>query len=202
MAFYATEIDACPAYGWQGGPEFLTRITMLKNGNEVRNAEWDQVKHRYILPIQNQASSDYLAYIKSAHLAMRGSLHSFLVKDYSDFLAVNEPLGVAPAGSAPVQLRKLSTFGLATYERTIRKPLSTVVVHQDGVAKAGTLNTLTGVFTPLTPWTEGQVLTWSGEFRIPVRFAQDYLPFSIDNRISYGDYAMNGSVELVEVFGD
>lgn len=201
MTFYATEIDTCPAFGWQGGPEFNTRIRGLQNGHERRNATWDQVKHRFILPMQNKASPDYLLHIKSAHLAMSGSLHSFLVKDYSDYEAANEPLGLAPAGSTPVQLRKLSTFGIATYERIITKPLAGAVIYQAGSPKAGTLNTLTGLFTPSIAWNEGDVLTWTGEFRVPVRFAQDYLPFSIDSRIESG-FAMNGSVELIEVFGE
>ncbi|MGQ4661353.1 DUF2460 domain-containing protein [Lysobacter sp. F6437] len=202
MTFYATEIDTCPAYGWQGGPEFDTRIKALRNGHERRNGNWDQVRHRYTLPMQNKAATDYLSFVKSAHLAMRGQLHSFLVKDYSDFEVTAEPLGLAPAGTTAVQLVKLSTFGLATYERVITKPLATVVVYEAGVAKAGTLDTLTGLFTPTEAWVEGAALTWSGEFRIPVRFAQDYLPFSIDNRFADGRYAMNGSIELIEVFGE
>ena len=202
MAFYPVEIDTCPAYGWQGGPEFFTRIRMLRNGHERRNAGWDQVRHRFILPMQNKASWDYLANIKNAHLAMRGSLHSFLVKDYSDYEAVNESLGAAPSGKTPVQLRKVSTFGMAVYERTITKPLATAVVYDNGVERAGTLDTLTGLFTPTEDWVEGNPLSWAGEFRIAVRFASDYLPFSIDSAFSEENYAMNGSIDLIEVFGE
>lgn len=202
MAFYATELDICPAFGWQGGPEFHTRIVGLRNGHERRNANWDQVRHRFTLPMQNQPSDEYLTVLKSAHLAMRGMTHSFLVKDYSDFIANGESLGLAPAGTAAVQLRKVSTFGMATYERVITKPVAGAVVMQAGVAKAGTLDTATGLFTPATAWTEGSPLAWSGEFRVPVRFAQDHLPFSIDTRFADGRFAMNGSVSLLEVFGE
>jgi hypothetical protein len=45
------------------------------------------------------------------------------------------------------------------------------------------------------------VITWSGEFRVPVRFDNDYLPFSLDNRRSDG-YANNGSIDLIEVLGE
>jgi len=45
-------------------------------------------------------------------------------------------------------------------------------------------------------------LTWSGEFRVPVRFASDILSVSIDSRRGNGEYAINGSVELIEVFNE
>jgi uncharacterized protein (TIGR02217 family) len=199
--FYDVELDICPAYGWQGGPAFNTRITPLRNGHERRNGDQDHVRHQFTLPFANIKRADYLAYLKSAHLAMRGNLHSFKVKDWSDFEAVDEPLGIAPSGSTPVQLRKLATFGLATYSRTITKPLAGVVVKQGGVAKAGVLDTLTGLFTPTTDWTPGAALTWSGEFRVPVRFDNDFLPMTIDSRNANG-FAMNGSVQLIEVFGE
>jgi uncharacterized protein (TIGR02217 family) len=199
--FYDVELDICPAFGWQGGPQFNTRITALRSGLERRNAEAAQVRHQFTLPFANIRDADYLQEIKAAHLAMRGNLHSFKVKDWSDFEAFDEPLGVAPAGSTPVQLRKLAAFGLATYSRTITKPLAGVVVKQGGTIKAGTLDTLTGLFTPSTAWTPGAALTWSGEFRVPVRFDNDYLPMTIDSRNANG-YAMNGSVQLIEVFGE
>ena len=201
------ELDLCPAYGWQGGPEFSTRIIALRNGHERRNANWDLMKHHFILPFQNITDANYLLYLKSVFLAARGQTESFLAKDWSDFEADGESLGVAPSGTTAVQLKKVATFGATTYNRTITKPVSTglVVYQADGsgnpVAKAGTVDTTTGLFTPSTSWTAGRALTWDGEFRVPVRFASDILSMSIDNRAG-AHYAMNGSVELIEVFGE
>lgn len=202
MTAYAIELDICPAYGWQGGPELSTRVVGLRNGHERRNANWDLVRHRFVLPFQNITDQSYLNDLKSAFLAMRGQLHSFLVKDWSDFEAVGESLGNAPAGTAAVQLQKISSFGIASYTRQITKPKSgTVTVYQAGVEKAGSLDTTTGFFTPSTSWTEGQSLTWDGEFYVPVRFASDLLPMTIDNK-SGASHVLNGSIELVEVFGE
>jgi uncharacterized protein (TIGR02217 family) len=100
-----------------------------------------------------------------------------------------------------VQLYKTYTKGALSTQRTITKPRANVVVYEGGVAKAGTLDTLTGLFTPSTAWTTGAALTWSGEFRVPVRFDNDFLPMTIDSRNANG-YAMNGSVQLIEVFGE
>lgn len=202
MAVLDTVLDITPAYGWQGGPCFNTRITPLRNGHERRNANWDQVKHQFTLPFQNITDAAYLAGLKSVFLAVRGQTRSFLAKDWSDYKATGESLGNAPSGTTAVQLQKVATFGTATYTRTITKPRAgTVTVYQAGEAKAGTTDTATGLFTPDTEWTEGEPLTADFEFYVPVRFASDLLPMSIDNRTGAG-YVMNGSVELIEVFGE
>lgn len=203
MTFYAVELDLVPSFGWQGGPEFVTRVRELRNRHERRNANAALVRHRYLLPFQNITDAAYLVKLKNAHLAMRGQTHSFLAKDHADHTATSESLGVAPAGSTAVQLAKNYAFGAAGYARPITKPVAGAVVYQAGVAKPGTLDTLTGLFTPTTAWTGGAALTWSGDFRVPVRFASDYLPMTIDDKFgSGGPFAMNGSVELLEVFGE
>lgn len=209
MTFYAVELDIAPAYGWQAGPSGNTRIRALRNRHERRNSEASIAQHFFTLPFLNIRDSAYLEYLKSAHMAMYANLHSFLVKDFSDFRAVNESLGAAPGGTTAVQLVKTyvpDTWSLLVPSRSrdITKPVAGTVIYQSGVAKAGTLDTLTGLFTPSTAWTEGAPLTWTGEFRVPVRFNNDYMPMTIDNRIEgdNGNYAMNGSVELIEVIGE
>ena len=195
--FYPVEIDACSAYGWQGGPSIDVLIKRLVSGREKRKPQSYVRLHSYILPFQNVTDSDYLEYIKSAFMALGGPTDSFLVKDYGDFLAVDQPLGIAPAGSTPVQLLRTYTFGAASHSRKITKPTAGAVISQNGVPKAGTLNTLTGLFTPTTAWTPAAILTWDGEFRVPCRFDQMSLQSTIDNRIGDG-YATNGSVTLLE----
>lgn len=201
MAFYAVEIDVCPAYGWQGGPVADVLIRALQNRHERRNRRGDLMQHSYTLPFQNVTSLEYLDEIKHAFMAMGGPTHSFLAKDWWDHTATAAPLGTAPAGSTPVQLMKVYTFGSATYSRPITKPSAGVVMYQNGIAKAGTYSTTTGIFTPNTAWSGGTALTWSGEFRVPVRFADFSLQPSIDSRS--GDLlVMNGSCSLIEVFGE
>ena len=202
MTFYNIELDICPAYGWVGGPQGDTRIRRLNNRHERRNANGDDVCHVFTLPFANITNADYLAYLKAAHMAMWAQLHSFLVKDWSDYRATNESLGAAPAGTAAVQLTRSYHFGPVTRVREITKPIASgLVVRQNGSVKAGAVDPLTGQFVPTTAWTEGAALTWSGEFRVPVRFNSDFLPMSIDS-MSQGQHVMNGSVDLIEVFGE
>ena len=196
-----TELDPCIAFGFAGGPEFSTRITTLANGHERRNANWSSPRHRFTAPFANISTGDYRE-IKRVFLACRGQAYGFLFRDPLDYQATNEPLGDAPAESTPVQLTKVSTADGVDYTRTITRPdPAGFTLYQAGVAKAGMLDATTGLFTPTTAWTTGEPLTWTGEFRIPVRFASDWLPFSIDNKRD-ADFAVNGSVEIVEVFGE
>ena len=136
--------------------------------------------------------------------ACRGMTYGFLFEDRLDYKATAEALGVSPAGSTPVQLKKTYSAGGQDYVRTITRPRSVTVYQDTGsgpVAKAGTFSATTGLFTPTTAWTAAAVLTWTGEFLVPVRFANDWLPFSLDNRRG-ADYAVNGSVDICEVFGE
>ena len=196
--FYPEEMDICPAFGWQGGPSIDVLIKRLVSGREKRKPQSFVRLHSYVLPFQNVTDMDYLNYVKSAFMALGGPTDSFLVKDYSDFLAVNEPLGLAPAGSTPVQLLRTYSFGAASHSRTITKPLAGAVISQNGTPKAGTLDTLTGLFTPTTPWTPAAVLAWDGEFRVPVRFDQMTLMSTVDNKSGL-EFIVNGSATLLEV---
>lgn len=201
MAFLDVELDICPAYGWQGGPEFNTRVVSLRNSHERRNANAGIGRHRYLLPFLNIAQTAYLQEIHALFNATRGRLHSFKVKDHHDYTVTNEPLGDAPTGTTAVQLTKTYTAGSESYVRDITKPVAGAVVYENGSPKTGTLNTLTGLFTPTDPWASEATLTWTGEFRVPVRFNTDTLSSSIDNWRGDG-YAINLSLELIEVFGE
>lgn len=197
--FYPVEMNICPSYGWQGGPSIDVLIKRLVSGREKRKPQSFVRLHSYVLPFQNVTSLEYLEYVKSAFMALGGPTDSFLVKDYGDYIADNEPLGLAPSGTTPVQLLRTYTFGTASHSRVITKPVAAgFVLRQNGIVKAGTLNTLTGMFTPTTAWTLGAVLTWDGEFRVPVRFDQMTLQSTIDNRNPDG-FIVNGSASLVEV---
>lgn len=195
------ELDPCIAPGFTGGPVFNTLIHPLRNGMEFRNANWDQCRHMYSLPFQNIKTVDDYRSLKRMFLVCRGMLHGFLFADPGDFEAENESIGVAPAGSAPVQIVKVSTVDGVTYTRIIQRPVTGFVVEQsDGVGgwavKAGTVDAW-GKFTPTTAWTAGRALRWTGEFRVPVRFNSDELPMTWEE-LEY----VSGAVSIIEVFGE
>lgn len=188
-------LDVCPAYTFSGGPTFSTRLNTLASGREYRNQSWSLPKHQYGAPFLNIDQSVFES-IKAAFYIARGMAIGFRFKDWTDYRATAVILGVAPAGSAAVQLIKQYETEGEGYARKISKPIaSTVHVFSNGVAKAGTVDETTGLFTPATAWTAGQTLTWSGEFDVPVRFNTDQIPFTLDS-----PGALNGDVALLEVF--
>lgn len=199
--FLDVELDICPAYGWQGGPEFSTRVMTTRSWVERRNTDNAYCRHSYSLPLQNITNTAYLQFLKQVFLACRGKLHSFKVKDFADFEAKDEAFFEGDGTTKIFQLRKESFFGIASYIRLITKPVAdTVVIKVNGVEAAATVDGLTGKVTFAEAPADGAVGTWSGEFRVPVRFNMDVLNTTIDNRNREDEYIINGSVDLIEVF--
>jgi uncharacterized protein (TIGR02217 family) len=197
MAFLNARLLDCVAYGFEGRRSFATRVHPLRSGHESRNASRAFGRWAFAALAQNISPDDY-AEILAAFDVVRGSNDSFRLKNWLDYQVTGQSLGNAPSGSTPVQLVKSATFGGTTRTRIITKPVgSTVIVYQNGVAKAGTIADTTGLFTPTTAWTDGQPITAEFDFATAVRFMADELPASYDNW-----RAINVPVELIEVFGE
>jgi len=119
-------------------------------------------------------------------------------------IIVDKPVTTQAAGgsfalttlTASIQLRKTYLLGGETTIRPIVKPVAgTVTVYANGIAKAGTLDTTTGLFTPTSPWINGEVITATFEFDVPVMFASDELIFD------YANFnALTTDIELLEDF--
>lgn len=203
MAFYAIEIAACPGFGFIGGPEFQTNVQALANGQESRNADWAICRHRYTAPFVNITNEAYLA-IKDVFLIVMGRTHSFLHKDWGDYLAQDAQFGLGDGVTKIFQLKKVSTMPgtSATYERTITKPVAGAQTFANGVLTGAAVDTTTGIVTFAAAPANGAVLTWTGEFRVHVRFDTDYLPFSLQTAFADGTYARNGSIDLIEVLNE
>lgn len=197
MAYLNVYLDVCAAYGWNGGPEGKTQIVEMANGRERRNADWDDVRHRYILPFLNIKKEQYRV-IKNHHLVCRQMLHAFRYRDHLDDRAEDEFFGLGDGTTTTFQLSKFSELDGIVYQRRIyaipTEP-DDFEVYVNGVATtAYTLDRDRGVIEFDAAPAEDASLTWTGTFDVWVRFAQDWLPFSIDNL-----NAVNGSVDLIEV---
>lgn len=200
--FINAELDICPAFGWQGGPSFNTRIKTTQSWMERRNGNNIFCRHNYSLPVQNITDDKYLIYLKQVFMAARGQLYSFKVKDYSDFAAMQEVFGEGDGTRIAFQLAKVSTFGSASYVRMIVRPIAGLVIYADGVPIAAAIDLSTGVVTFETAPAIGVILSWSGEFRVPVRFNSDTLNAIIDSKTGTGTFLVNASIDLIEVFGE
>lgn len=196
MAFIEDRLLECIAYGFNFGPQRSTRIQQLRSGQESRNANWPVSRWRGSASYLNITPDKYEEVLGAFEVA-DGMAHGFRFRNPLDFEVTGQSLGNAPSGSTPVQLiRTYASFGGTSKQRTIKKPVAgTVTVYQAGIAKAGSIDTTTGLFTPNTAWTEGFALTADFEFDLPVRFDQDWLPFSYDNF-----RAVNGEITICEIY--
>jgi uncharacterized protein (TIGR02217 family) len=198
--FYSIQIAAVPGFGWTGTPEFSTNIQKLANGREKRNGDWAVVRHTYSPAYKNISIAAYLA-IKDVFLVMRGSLHTFLHKDWADYSATNAQFDTADGVKTVYQLAKISALGGGTYTRIITKPAAGVIIYVNGVATTAVVSQLDGSVTFASPPAEGAVLSWTGNFFIQVRFDADTMPFTIDDKNSTGFFT-NGTLDLIEVLDE
>ena len=199
--FYAMEIAQTPGFGFSGGPTFQTHIVPLASGNESRNIDWPDCRHKYTAPFKNIPNDAYLA-IKRVFLICRGRAHTFLFRDWGDFSATNEPFATGDGTTLVFQLSKLSSdVSGGTYLRTITKPEAPVAIFANGAGVTPAVDVTTGLVTFTAAPAAGVVLTWSGTFFVHVRFDNDSLPFTLDD-LSSGQYVTNGSVELLEVLNE
>lgn len=196
MSFIEQRLLDCVAYGTEGGPTWSTRVVALRSGVRRRNANWSLPLYRFSVIYQNLRPEDHQRVIDAFNACM-GGLHSFRLRDWSDYEAENVTLPVVGTGSSQsVQLAKPYAFGSETIYRKIRKPVSgTVTMTANNSPVAATINYTTGIAT-LTA-TAGHVLRWSGQFDVPVMFEDDALMFQAKSRGRDGLF-LTGDISLIE----
>lgn len=169
---------------------WMTDITTGRNGQEVRNALWEDPLYKYTL-ISSIKSYDDIETIETMFYAVRGKEQSFLVKDTGDFDSPRTTIGTGTGALTTFQLIKTYVHGvIGTYTRTITKPkalegVGGVRVWVNSVelaTSAFSFSSSTGVITLSVAPTMGHVVEAScDEFYIPVRFDIDEFPTSIVN---------------------
>jgi len=194
--FNETRLLDCVAYGSQFGQEFKTRVVTLKSGFERRNIDWTMPMGKYSVLFQALEPADH-AVVRGAHMASAGSAIPFRFKDWTDYTATAEAIGTATGAAQTLQLVKNYTFGSLSLQRVIAKPVAdTVTLYADGVEIGSSVDTTTGIVSFIA--TVGAVITWSGEFDVPVRFDSDRLDFDPAGRAT-GGFMLTGDVDIVEV---
>lgn len=185
------------AYNFQADPNYSTRIKRKANGWQKRNINWTRAKRYYRALYQRFEPEDFED-LQAAYHVCHGAAIAFRFRDWTDFKIVGGSLGDSPGIFSPVQLFKRYSFGGEYVDRIITKPnLEGFQMYEDGVPKAGTLDTTTGIFIPETEWTGMLPLTVDVEFDVPVHFMNDSFPGT------YEEFkAVSVNVVLEEVFGE
>ncbi len=153
-------------------PDFEdTEVAKSDGGREVTNIRTSQSRLRFEISYpHSEQDAVYLA-VKAAYKASRGG-NSFDFQDHSEFEATDEQFGTGDGSTTVFNLYKSYTFGTEIYSRRIYRPVSPISLKVDGVAfpSGYSVNYTTGVVTFSVAPAADAVLTWSGEFNVPVRF--------------------------------
>lgn len=181
MAFHDVTLPDGFEYRSISGAGFSTIVQETSSGHEFRVARQSQGRHQFRLSKALQTPAEAAA-IKAFALGRRGSLHSFKIKDWSDYTTATD--GISAATNADVVIGTgngtLTTFqlikvydsaGAAPYQRTISLPVSgTVVVSVDSVATTAFTVSASGEVVMNSPPSVGQVVKAGCDFEVPVRF--------------------------------
>jgi uncharacterized protein (TIGR02217 family) len=196
MSFLETQFDPAITNGAVGGPMFKTSVVNVNSGNETRNVEWQYPLHQYNVAngLKTQAQVDLT---KALFMNTKGKAYGFRFKDWADYTVSPSSSTLVQIGTSHVyQLVKVYTVGSSSLLRNILKPVSgSLIIYKNSIDV--TSNTTIDLTTGLVTWTSsfptgGDVLTWSGQFDVPVRFDTDVLQQTIDsfNNFSWAQIMM------------
>lgn len=199
----------CVAFGSEGGPEYQTVVHEADSGQRQVFIPWPVGRCRYNAQSGIKTLEDYETIYKLFRVC-KGPGHTFDWYDYNDHQTSNiktapshtdQSLGVGDAVEDTFQLFKLYSLAGEQEQRRIYRPnLSTFQVGVDGVATptGWTWDAVNHVIVFDTPPGSGEVLTWGGEFYVPVGFTINYLPAAIRNKNADNFYCAY-PIELLEV---
>ncbi len=189
MAFHEVRFPDAISRGAVGGPMRKTRLVELESGDEERNASWADSRHKYNAAYGIRGIDD-LAIVTAFFEARNGMLYGFRWKDWADYKSclptgvpanTDQQIGVGDGVITDFQLIKDYTSGGITYQRCIKKPVSsTVLVALDGIDQPSgwTIDTTTGIVSFVSAPDITAVITAGFQFDVPVRFDTDYLPIT------------------------
>lgn len=172
---------------WNKSVLYSTDVIIGRNGQEVRNAMWQDPLLRFNagFAVRNYADIDTLA---TFFHAMKGREQSFLVKDWSDYKISSWTNSTTATGAGVTQFQLVKRYtqtiggGSSEYVRTIKYPKTGSVTARksDGTSlTVSSVNTSTGVVTLSAAVTSGTVQFQCTEFYVGCRFDTDELPIEM-----------------------
>ena len=169
-------------------------VVALGTGREQRNVDWSSQRCSFDISYGIQYKEDFIDVVKFFY-ARLGKARGFRFKDWSDFEAVNEQIGIGDGTTTIFQLVKNYT-SLVVYQRKITRPVAgTVAVRVNGATVPYTVNNNTGVVTFTSAPAAAAVIMADFEFDVPMRFENDEMPISHD---TYEVYSW-GNITLIEI---
>lgn len=196
-SFHEVRFPEDIAYGSSGGPQYATDVVITAGGYEQRNIGWQEARAVYNVAhgVKTQSQLDSLiAFFR----ARKGRAYGFRFKDWADYSASAQQIGVGNGSNKVFQLVKSYISGGVTEVRNINKPVDNSVdiyVNNVHVTSGFTIDYTSGVVTFTSAPANGHIVKANFEFDVPVRFDTDRLAASLD---SYG-VASWKEIAIVEI---
>ena len=185
------------SYGATGGPQYITNVNTTVNRKEYRSISSIFSRMRYSISYMLKTAEEMEKLI-AFFRARRGKAVGFRFKDWSDYRAERELIGVGNSVDKIFQLRKVYKSGKTEYKRIISKPaLGSVIMYFNNEQVSGNFSVdyQSGKIKFDSTVPVGVKVFSSFEFDVPVRFDIDYLPISIDSTNTYSSKNIN----LIEI---
>lgn len=206
-----------------GGPEYATEVSRNQAGIEQRASRRFDAVRRYSLEASLLSQAN-LRELLAFFLCRDGQLRPFRYKDLTDYWASSDGTVDAPIAT-PMQfgtgngtktrfpLSKTYTSGGQTKVRQICKPIAGGLTYDSrvntvSIYKAGVLQTVTthytlssadGVVVFGSAPSNGQTLTWTGHYDVPVRFATDWFRPGMNDAITAVSLQSMDLIELLPI---
>lgn len=212
MAFHDVTLPEKYEYGSTAGAGFSTIVHATATGHEFRVARQSQPQHRLSLR-SVLLTTDEAKELKTFAISRRGSLHSFKVKDFSDYTSnddgetaptnLDQEIGTGDGTTTTFQLVKTyNEGGDGEFVRTITLPESgTVVVSLDGVSNSSWTLNGAGQITFAAAPSNGVVVKAGFRFYVPVRFVTDFDKWARMQADAYQLWSLP-SLDVVEVLNE
>lgn len=187
--------------GAMGGPAFYTNVTSISSGAEQRTVGWDRARLTWQLGYGIQNKEDYQT-ILAFFYARQGKAYGFRFKDFSDYQATDAQFGIGNATNRVFRLVKPYVSGSVSFDRIITHPVvATVSLKANGVAIDPSTYDVESFgiirFHPGQAPANAAVLTWTGEFDVPVRFDIDEFNITL-GALAAGEI-MNNALPIIEL---
>lgn len=192
MSFAETRLDLGIDYNTRRSLRYSTSIIVDGVGNEQRNASWGQPLGRWQIGDRSLSRRD-LDYFLKFHAARKGARHGFRFKDWADYKALRQPIGIGDGTTRQFQLTKTYTVGSSSVKRPILKPVGgTIKIYLNRIEHLDdwTIDVTQGIVTFNAAPDNDTVITADFEFDVPVRFEQDRIEFRFDAYDSFGSDAI------------
>ena len=197
MSFHEVQFPTDISYGSSGGPEYVTDIVVTASGYEQRNVNWSQARAKYNVAHGVKSKAQLNALI-AFFRARKGRAYGFRFKDWTDYEAAGEVIGVGDGSATEFQLAKTYSSGGVSESRIIGKPVQgSVQVYLDSVLQGSgwSLDDTTGMVTFDAAPANGVNIQADFQFDVPVRFDTDRLSATIED---YGVHSWQ-DIALIEV---